>query len=386
MRALQLPVASWGIWAFALLFSFSFVQSGCSSSDGGDNGSGKNGGDNNNPGVGAGSLPEDGIFSSPGGGSTDLGDGTSAIPEDGIFGAPKATGAEANGDDWTDDDAGASDDDSATIGDDSAPVGDDDAVPPGDDDSSFEDDDSTGIIEPGETEPTNSAECCQADNPCYLNYNMACDCGGYFVWDIFDCSEAPSYTEAQDSGSPQCQCSDGEVCVGMEQQMIDVCLASCADLAECATGCCADVEGIGAFCAPTEACAAQNCCGGLDACGWADNGFCDCGGMQAWDDVDCVDKARPARGDCCRLEDTCGLKANGVCDCGGLAQFETDDCPVPAVDEACAEGETQLENSETGDLICAAPCEKHEECASGCCAVVLQEGGSYCLPDWACEK
>lgn len=31
----------------------------------------------------------------------------------------------------------------------------------------------------------------------------------------------------------------------------------------------------------------DECCGEDDACDWADDGFCDCGGAQDWDQADC---------------------------------------------------------------------------------------------------
>jgi len=67
----------------------------------------------------------------------------------------------------------------------------------------------------------------------------------------------------------------------------------------------------------------SDCCGEFDACGWGDDGECDCPGVE-WDALDC---AGVVGGECCVEGDPCGWTADGVCDCIGTGvTWDSTDC------------------------------------------------------------
>lgn len=96
-----------------------------------------------------------------------------------------------------------------------------------------------------------SDECCDPSNPCGLADNDVCDCEGTQTWDQFDCTS--------------CVSSDPE----------------CANVNTCPNGC-------------TEAANQPQCCTAANSCGYDNDGYCDCGGNQAWDAADCSNCTNPS--------------------------------------------------------------------------------------------
>jgi len=139
------------------------------------------------------------------------------------------------------------------------------------------------------------AICCAADNPCGWSGDGSCDCGGLFDWDVADCSS---------------------------------CLA-CEKVTTCTGGCTLD---------------AGACCTAANSCGLADNDVCDCEGAQAWDEADCTScissdpecanvdtcpngcAAASMQVGCCGQLDDCGYANDGWCDCGGTTTWDFADC------------------------------------------------------------
>src|SRR5690606_1786704 len=83
----------------------------------------------------------------------------------------------------------------------------------------------------------NTGPDCTDENPGNLHQNGVCDCGGAFAWDAHDCARCVS-------NDPECP-------------PIDTCPGGCASGNN----------------SPEECCAGPD-----DACGFANDGWCDCGG------------------------------------------------------------------------------------------------------------
>jgi hypothetical protein len=144
---------------------------------------------------------------------------------------------------------------------------------------------------------TDDAVCCQPGDPCGWATDGSCDCADLFGWDAADCAS----------------------CLGDD----DAC-----DLTNtCPAGCAADPGG---------------CCQAGDPCGLGDDGSCDCGGAMDFEANDCshctsADPTCPVNtcpngcsplnpGDpCCAPGNQCGWANDGWCDCGG-ADWDAEDC------------------------------------------------------------
>lgn len=137
--------------------------------------------------------------------------------------------------------------------------------------------------------------CCRPDDPCGWAADGSCDCADTFGWDSVDCSN----------------CNTG----GRECTAQNSCPGGCAS--------------------PEGACDPSN------PLGLANNGVCECGGLQDWDVVDCEHCATaspecpvnscprgcsPLTTDrCCANGVACGWDNDGECDCGGAA-WDAADC------------------------------------------------------------
>jgi hypothetical protein len=138
------------------------------------------------------------------------------------------------------------------------------------------------------------ATCCAAGDPCGKANDGACDCGGQFGWDVADCDN----------------------CYGC--QLTTTCPGGCTP-------------------------ASDPCCEPGDPCGWADNGVCDCEQTEPWDDGDCTSCVSDdpecanvntcpngcttaASQSCCVSGDPCGYAGDGWCDCGGQQPWDASDC------------------------------------------------------------
>lgn len=141
--------------------------------------------------------------------------------------------------------------------------------------------------------------CCAAGNPCGWDNDGSCDCADAFGWDGADCSSCLNNDPACDLGNT------------------------------CPAGCTAD-QGA--------------CCGANDSCGLANNHACDCGGVYGWDAVDCSNCLSPnpicpvntcpagctapnPNDPCCTDGAACGWANDGWCDCGGAA-WDAADCAL----------------------------------------------------------
>lgn len=140
--------------------------------------------------------------------------------------------------------------------------------------------------------------CCQPGDPCGWAANGRCECADHFGWDGADCGSCLPTGPA--------------------------CLAE----SSCPAGC---TENMGA------------CCADGDPCGLAGNYACDCGGAFAWDDADCVHCTHPdppcppnscpngctpagVSAQCCVDGNPCGWAGDGFCDCGGTWSWDSQDC------------------------------------------------------------
>jgi hypothetical protein len=140
--------------------------------------------------------------------------------------------------------------------------------------------------------------CCQPGDPCGWGADGSCDCAGFFDWDMADCSSCAS-------GDPDCDfsntcpggctentgacCADGDPCSLQNNGTCD-----CGGAFGWDTGDCISCETPDPDC-PVNSCPngctaynpANNCCGDTNPCNWDGDGWCDCGGA-AWDAVDCA--------------------------------------------------------------------------------------------------
>lgn len=139
------------------------------------------------------------------------------------------------------------------------------------------------------------AVCCGDVDTCGWAGDGSCDCGGQYEWDAGDCAS---------------------------------CL-SCDLVTTCSGGCTLN-EG--------------NCCTAANSCGLANNDVCDCEGAQAWDEADCTScissdpecanvdtcpngcAAAAMQVGCCGATDDCGYAGDGWCDCGGTTPWDFADC------------------------------------------------------------
>ncbi|MFO0552649.1 MAG: lysyl oxidase family protein [Polyangiaceae bacterium] len=143
----------------------------------------------------------------------------------------------------------------------------------------------------GPVDPT----CCAPNDPCGWAANSTCDCNGFYEWDAAACSTCPS-------------CTDMTTCPGGCTPPTDACcdpsnpcnlgtdgVCSCAGTQTWDQQDCSHCESADADCAGVvvdscpNACTPNNnpmCCAANDPCGWASDGYCDCGGID-WDQQDC---------------------------------------------------------------------------------------------------
>jgi hypothetical protein len=216
--------------------------------------------------------------------------------------------------------------------------------------------------------------CCQNSDPCGWAADGYCDCDGTCAWDQLDC------------GGPQPEiCDDGLDNDG--DGAIDCADPDCATFPGCASDFCPGYAG------------ANTCCQNSDPCGWAADGYCDCDGTCAWDQLDCggpqpeicddgldndgdgaIDCADPdcatfpgcasdfcpgyaGANTCCQNSDPCGWAADGYCDCDGTCAWDQPDCGGPQP-EICDDG---LDNDGDGAVDCADPdCATFPGCGGGC--------------------
>lgn len=137
--------------------------------------------------------------------------------------------------------------------------------------------------------------CCGGMDTCLFSGNGLCDCGGFQPWDYVDCQTCSGCTEATTCPGG-CTPSDDVCCdpanpCGLGPDGICQCAGAQAwDAQDCAACISSDLD-----CAPVDSCpsgcpsnAGNACCAdpANDTCGWAGDGFCDCGGI-AWDFLDC---------------------------------------------------------------------------------------------------
>ena len=140
--------------------------------------------------------------------------------------------------------------------------------------------------------------CCQPGDPCGWAQNGSCDCADHFGWDGADCGSClPT--------SPQCLADS-----------------------TCPAGCSANMGA---------------CCAEGDPCGFANDNACECEGQFAWDDADCGHCNNPAppcppntcpngctpvdvSPQCCMDGNPCGWAGDGFCDCGGALAWDAQDC------------------------------------------------------------
>jgi len=149
---------------------------------------------------------------------------------------------------------------------------------------------------PNGCNPTDAA-CCADGDPCGKAQDGVCDCGGFYDWDVQDCHAC------------------------LECEMATTCVGGCAV-----------PEG-------------DSCCAPGDPCHLANDDVCNCGGLEDWDEADCTScissdpdcasvntcpngctTVQQAGFQCCGSTDTCGFANDGWCDCGGTTPWDYADC------------------------------------------------------------
>ncbi len=168
---------------------------------------------------------------------------------------------------------------------------------------------------------TGSSTGCTVDNPKGWDVDGYCDCDGTCEWDKLDCTEQV--------------CGDG-VCYKFDEDC-STCPADCGECDFC--------EG---YTGTSLACQNSN------PSGYEYDGYCDCDGACAWEELDCTD---PVCGDgfcykydedcttcpadcgectfctgytgtstCCQEGDPCGYADDWYCDCDGTCSWDAYDC------------------------------------------------------------
>jgi hypothetical protein len=186
-------------------------------------------------------------------------------------------------------------------------------------------------------------------------------------------------------------CCDGFACGSTTLDPTFHCMKICAGHAECSTGCCAELgdSGIG-VCLPQLFCPEIFCSGEEETCG---SGTPCCAELACavFDTTPptsackpiCTQHAECSTGCCAELGDS------GITAC--LAQSFCPEIFCLAEDESCLG-----ENPCCKDLVCAVfnttpqtsackpICERHEDCATGCCASLGTDSPSACLDKIYC--
>ena len=186
---------------------------------------------------------------------------------------------------------------------------------------------------------TGSKLCCQNHNPCRLDGNEVCDCGGTCEWDSEDCSGQPQPDGDEElyycpgyTGTDSC-CTVDNPCNYDHNHRCE-CGGACAwDYDDCSAGPDGDTGGLN-FCPGYTG--SNSCCTVNDPCWWAYDGTCDCGGFCSWDVYDCsgadgdsdtgVCPGYPGLTLCCYNDDPCNYADDGFCDCFDLCAWDTNDC------------------------------------------------------------
>jgi hypothetical protein len=147
---------------------------------------------------------------------------------------------------------------------------------------------------PGGCNPVDAAAC-QPGDPLNKANNGICDCGGMYDWDIDDCKSCVACdlnttcpggcTLSTDAccapGNPCNKANDGVCdCEGLQPWDTEDCKSCASNDPECA-----NVNTCPGGCA--NAAQQPGCCGPTDTCGYANDGWCDCSGTAAWDSTDC---------------------------------------------------------------------------------------------------
>jgi hypothetical protein len=160
-----------------------------------------------------------------------------------------------------------------------------------------------------------SDDCCREGDPCGLNANGACDCGGIFAWDEAEChacvSDSPDcqapfqcWDDFCANGDPQRRCDEGQSCLTEENRRrtcaIDTDCKAAGDTS-CPTDFCVDGDAH-RFCDRGKGCS--------DAVGW----------KQCPDDRDCPTHLnwRACPDDFCQADDP-----GHVCDEGTICEDRT---------------------------------------------------------------
>ncbi len=138
--------------------------------------------------------------------------------------------------------------------------------------------------------------CCGDTDTCGRAENGQCDCGGFQPWDYVDCAACAFCTDATTcpggctAASDPC-CDPANPCALGTDGICQCAGTQAWDAADCAACVSGDPE-----CAPADSCpqgcpnnSGDACCSDLDndACGWAGDGYCDCGGAPTWEFMDC---------------------------------------------------------------------------------------------------
>ncbi len=142
------------------------------------------------------------------------------------------------------------------------------------------------------------AACCNDGDTCGYANDGSCDCMGAYTWDAADCATCLD-CPAQTSCTGGCTPNSGPSCTAANPGALDnngVC--DCAGAFAWDDGDCGDCVSNDPDCPAVDSCPngcddgaqePQCCSESTDVCGYANDGWCDCGGSQAagWDYIDC---------------------------------------------------------------------------------------------------